>query len=36
MRLFLNGGGDGKICLQAYKKLNEIIDHKNMQIVKNG
>ena len=28
MRLFLNGGGDGKICLQAYKKLNEIIDHK--------
>lgn len=28
MRLFLNGGGDGEKCLQAYKRLNEIIDHK--------
>lgn len=28
MRLFLNGGGDGEKCLQVYKKLNEIIDHK--------
>ena len=28
MKLFLNGGGDGEKCLKAYKKLNEIIDHK--------
>ena len=27
MRIFLNGGGDGKICEQAYNKLNQIIDH---------
>ena len=28
MRLFLNGGGDGEKCIQAYKKINKIIDHK--------
>lgn len=27
MRVFLNGGGDGKQAIDAYKKLNEVIDN---------
>lgn len=27
MRIFLCGGGCGKQTIEAYKKLNEIIDH---------
>lgn len=37
MRIFLNGGGDGKICEQAYNKLNQIIDHtKPILYIPNG
>lgn len=27
MKIFLNGGGAGRKCIQVYNKLNEIIDH---------